>query len=144
MKKHLKLVAMILCICMAVTILPIGAFAAEGTTKETATQIVVDSSKIDNSVLDGTGGEYQTRGLKKKAVVYALKYGGKLLGSIFDLIGDKKVAKLLKDNSFAIGEFLDSITNAFEARLIDFMIFQLGFPSSAARIIAWAICQVLL
>jgi hypothetical protein len=36
MKKYLKLVAMVLCICMTFTAIPISAFAAEGAVKETA------------------------------------------------------------------------------------------------------------
>ena len=52
------------------------------------------------------------------------------------LLSDKN-GKLLKKHAYEIGDALDSFSNAFEARLTDFMIFELGFSSSSARSIAW-------
>lgn len=51
---------------------------------------------------------------------------------------------MLKENAFAIGNYLETITDSFEANLIQFMAFELGLPISAARNIAWAICFFLL
>lgn len=85
----------------------------------------------------------QARGIKKKAMVLALKYGGNLLSKVVGILS-KKNAALLKKHAFSLGTFLDSITNSIEARLISFMIHELKMPSSAARTIAWAICQFLL
>lgn len=84
----------------------------------------------------------QARGLKKKAMVLALKYGGNLLSKVVGILS-KKNANLLKKHAFALGTFLESISTSIEARLVSFMIHELKIPSSAARTIAWAISQFL-
>lgn len=81
-------------------------------------------------------------GLKKDALVYALKYGGRLVGDLVSLLS-KKNGDLVKKHSYEIGSALDRFSNSIEAYLIDFMIFELGFPPSAARSIAWAIMQLI-
>jgi hypothetical protein len=78
-------------------------------------------------------------GLKKKAVVYALRHGGSLLSKLTELVSSKN-AKLIMKHSDELADALERFSNAVEARLIDFMIFDLGLPSSSARSIAWAIC----
>ncbi|MGM0217633.1 hypothetical protein [Enterococcus sp. AZ126] len=82
----------------------------------------------------------QARGVKKKAMVLALKYGGNLLSKVVGILS-KKNANLLKKHAFSLGTFLDSISTSIEARLVSFMIHELKIPSSAARTIAWAISQ---
>lgn len=136
MKKN-KIIALILSFCLTLSIIPSISVSAAVKEPTTAVQVVATIPTKPNSNIE-------TSGLKKKAVVYALKYGGKLLGKIVDTIGDKAAGKLLKEHAFEIGEFLDSISDGIEARLIDFMIFNLGFPQSAARIIAWTICAIFL
>lgn len=82
-------------------------------------------------------------GIKKEAVVFALRYGGSLVGKITGTLSAKN-GKLVTKHSKALGDALDGFSNSIEARLVDFMIFQLGFSSSSARSIAWAICLVAL
>jgi hypothetical protein len=49
MKKHLKFVAMILCICMTVTALPNGVFAAEGAVKEVKLLLILPRVSTNQS-----------------------------------------------------------------------------------------------
>ncbi|MDF2872068.1 MAG: hypothetical protein K0R05_3643 [Anaerocolumna sp.] len=147
-----KPIAFIMSLVMICTVLATSAttvFASDLSRVEVATENKLTDDK--NTTLSPTLPSIneddvimQPQGIKKDAVVFALKYGGKLLGEIIENIGDKKVGQLLKDNAYVIGDFLDSITDSIEAKLIDFMIFQLGFPSSAARIIAWTITTLFL
>ena len=51
----------------------------------------------------------------------------------------KKNGDLVNKHADELADALESFSDSIEARLIDFMIFQLGFPSSSARTIAWAI-----
>ena len=85
----------------------------------------------------------EIEGVKKDLLVWALRNGGDLLDNVLDLVSDS-AGDYLKKYAGQIADFLDSITNSFEARLIDFMIFELGFPSSVARSIAWALSTFLL
>ncbi|MDQ0416500.1 hypothetical protein J2Z48_000667 [Croceifilum oryzae] len=82
--------------------------------------------------------KFEPNGWKKTAMVYALKYGGDYMGSLLKLL-NKEAGEYLRKHSFEIGDALDRFTTQIEARLVDFMISQLGFPQWIARNIAWAI-----
>lgn len=140
MKNRKRLITCILFIAFSVlTFSPVYASTTETTLSNTV--LYLETCSTINTENDNQIAPY---GLKKTVVVKALKYGGDLLAEIVDMIGDESIAKMLKDNAYAIGDFLDSITDSFEANLIQFMAFQLGFPMEAARNIAWAICFFLL
>ncbi|MFC9538542.1 hypothetical protein [Lysinibacillus sp. NPDC056959] len=81
-----------------------------------------------------------TRGWKKDGVVLALRYGGDMLGSILGMLSDKN-GKLVKKHSGKLADALDRFENSIEANMIQFMNQELGFPISASRSIAWAICK---
>ncbi|GEM_PF-2412896 len=81
-----------------------------------------------------------TYGIKKTAVVFALRYGGDMLGSMVKLLSDKN-GKLLKKHSSELADALERFTDSIEANMVQFMIFELGFSSSSARSIAWVICM---
>lgn len=98
------------------------------------------TNKINNTVVNDP--TLSTKGLKKDALVYALRNGGKLLGDLLEILS-KKNADYVKKYSKQIADFLDSVTNSIEARLIDFLIFELGIPASSARTIAWAIMFII-
>lgn len=87
--------------------------------------------------------QIKERGVKKTAVVLALKYGGKAVSKIVSVLSEKN-AKLVTKHSYELGEALDRFSDTVEARLVDYMIFELGLSSSSARSIAWAICLVAL
>ena len=140
MKNNKRLIACILLVVFSLcSFSPVYASTVETILTDASQYTEVNAS--DNYVTDNQVSPY---GLKKTLVVNALKYGGDLLAEIVDMIGDETIAKMLKDNAYAIGDYLDSITDSFEANLIQFMAFQLGLPIEAARNIAWAICFFLL
>lgn len=148
LSKKIKSIALGIVVAIGLTVLtPISAFAFETKSSKVnqihEIQVVnqplqIAESKFPSQVLQ------PKQGWKKKAVVYALKYGGAFLGKIFEFIGDSKIASMLTEHAFEIGNFLDSIEDGIEARLIGFMADEIGLPMSAARVIAWAISQVLL
>jgi hypothetical protein len=78
----------------------------------------------------------------KTAVVLALKYGGPAVSKILSQLSPRN-AKLLKEWSYTLGDKLEHMTDRYEARLVDFMIHELGFSQSAARNIAWAIATLI-
>lgn len=85
--------------------------------------------------LNGT--QNQTRGVKQKAVVYALKYGGKYLSDIVEILS-KENAKILKEHSYKIAGKLEKLDKYGEGQLASF-IMKLGVKSTAARTIVWAV-----
>lgn len=85
--------------------------------------------------LNGT--QIQTRGLKQKAVVYALKYGGKYLSDIVEILS-KENAKILRKHSYEIAGKLEKLDKYGEGQLASF-IMKLGVTHSPARTIAWAV-----
>lgn len=84
--------------------------------------------------------EITTRGVKKYAVVFALRYGGDLLGKIVGILSDKN-GKLVVKYADELADALERFEDSVEANLVNFMIMELGFSSSSVRSIAWAICQ---
>ncbi|APS42851.1 hypothetical protein FOL01_1992 [Weissella jogaejeotgali] len=88
--------------------------------------------------LNGT--QIQTRGVKQKAVVYALKYGGKYLSDIVEILS-KENAKILKEHSYEIAGKLEKLDKYGEGQLASF-IMKLGVKSTAVRTIAWAVMFV--
>lgn len=85
-------------------------------------------------------GGITTLGLKKDAVVLALRYGGDLLGKVVGILSDKN-GKLVVKHADELADALDEFEESVEANLVNFMIMELGFSSASARSIAWAICQ---
>lgn len=85
-------------------------------------------------------GGVTTLGLRKDAVVFALRYGGDLLGKVVGILSDKN-GKLLVKHADKLADALDRFEKSIEANLVNFMIMELGLSSASARSIAWAICQ---
>ncbi|MGQ8871398.1 hypothetical protein [Paenibacillus sp. TSA_86.1] len=87
----------------------------------------------------------EAMGLKKTALVKALRYGGEALDTVLDWLGvASKEAKYLSKHSSKIADFLDSVTDEIEKKLIDFLIFQCDIPQGYARVIAYAITGFIL
>ncbi|ULM97498.1 hypothetical protein L8956_01650 [Peribacillus frigoritolerans] len=97
-----------------------------------------DGTQMSSEIIQQLENESKKRGFKKTVVVYALKYGGTAMGKIVGSLSPAN-GKLLKKHAFEIGDALDRMSNKIEARLVDFMIHELGFAPSAARSSAWAI-----
>lgn len=149
MKKIIcSLLVMSLAVMGFATFVPTNASANETKVKQLslpttiATTQSVQNESITFKVTDEEH-EIGTMGLKKDAVVYALKYGGSAVSKITELLSPSN-AKLVKQYSWELGDALDRFSTSIEARLVDFMIFDLGFSQSAARSIAWAISIIAL
>lgn len=141
-----KITASILAGTMLLSVAPLSTFAAENDNLKTINiQTEVNNyNTVGNNVplnVD-VDGEVTTQGWKKSAVVYALRYGGDALSAILKNLS-KTNANLVKKHSKQLADALDSFSNSIEARLVDYMIHTLGFPSSSARTIAWAIMLVI-
>ncbi|MER3126114.1 hypothetical protein ABQG68_11920 [Bacillus pumilus] len=132
---------------------PVSTYAAENKKAKNLVKVELQSTVLQNATVQNeltntinntvvNDPTLSTKGLKKDALVYALRNGGKLLGDLLEILS-KKNADYVKKYSKQIADFLDSVTNSIEARLIDFMIFELGIPASSARTIAWAIMFVI-
>ncbi|MGE6553206.1 hypothetical protein ACQKFK_31110 [Bacillus mycoides] len=139
-----KITASILAGTMLLSVAPLSTFAAENDNSKTINiQTEVNNyNTVGNNVPLNVDGEVTTQGWKKSAVVYALRYGGDALSAILKNLS-KTNANLVKKHSKQLADALDSFSNSIEARLVDYMIHTLGFPSSSARTIAWAIMLVI-
>lgn len=85
----------------------------------------------------------ETQGLKKEALVFALRHGGKALDNLIDFLGvGTKEAKYISKYSDNIADYLDSVSNAAENGIREFLIFELGIPQGSARVIAYSIMLV--
>jgi hypothetical protein len=98
--------------------------------------------KQDSKVETNQSGEVTTQGVKKTALIYALRYGGDLLGKLLSNLS-KKNGDYVKKYSDDLADALERFENSIESNLIDFMYFKLDIPISAARSIAWAIMQII-
>ncbi|MCG8400522.1 MAG: hypothetical protein MJA84_02890 [Firmicutes bacterium] len=137
--KNLKIISLILTISFVFsTFFPTFVFAAKAP-ETNVTRIVENNQQIENRQESSA----EIMGFKKNVIVFALRHGGEALDEIVGLISPKH-GKYLKKHANEIADFLESISDSFEARLIDFMIFELGIPNSSARAIAWAICFVMI
>ncbi|MBU3218307.1 hypothetical protein LL033_26190 (plasmid) [Clostridium estertheticum] len=149
LKNKIKSIAIALTVVLGTSIgASVPAFATE-TSKNTITKTTTGTTTtLDLSTISTTPYNNdmikESKGLKKTAAVLILKNGGRGIAVIAEKMGNAKFAKLLKDNSLAIGSFLENISDAFESRLVGFMIHELGMPSAAARVITSLICDVLL
>ncbi|MCY7913246.1 hypothetical protein FTE28_17835 [Bacillus licheniformis] len=145
-----KVIASSLVFTMLLSTAPIASFAAEkeSSKRQDVSYVQVQKTALQtmaetkNQTVVKTSGEYTTQGLKKDALVWALRHGGNLVGDLLSNLS-KKNANYVKKYSKQIADFLDSVSNSIEARLIDFMIFELGIPASSARTIAWAIMLII-
>ncbi|PGC67555.1 hypothetical protein [Bacillus safensis] len=119
---------------------PVTSFAAEA---KTSTNV---ETKLQRTVLqtavEMNEPKASTQSWKKDALVFALRHGGPLVGKLLGNLSSKN-GKLVTDNSKALANKLDKLSKDIEQKMIDFMHFELGFPISAARTIAWAIMQVI-
>lgn len=108
---------MILCICMTVTALPNGVFAAEGAVKEVSTKVIVDTSKSIDKSKPISGGDVSTQGVKSKAIKIAVKkLAGMLRSSAVNKVADfmetyvsKQASKTLKKYAGQIANKLDEL-----------------------------------
>lgn len=81
-----------------------------------------------------------TYGVKKTALVYALRYGGKALSSVTEYL-NKDTAKYLSKNADLIADTLESVSSGFRGAVVQALI-SVGVPHSAASTIGWAIEKV--
>jgi hypothetical protein len=123
-------------------IAPLTSFAAPKHETKTVQVQVQDQGKGKVKNQDNVDGEVTTQGWKKDALVFALRYGGDFLADLLDILSDKN-ARLVRQYSDELADALDRYERDIEQRLIDFMIFELDFPSSSARTIAWAIMFII-
>ena len=86
--------------------------------------------------------EMQTFGLKKTAIVYAFRYGGKALGTVLDVVSDS-TATYVKKNSGKIADAIDDASDLLYASIYQSLL-SAGIPTFYARNIAWAIDTFLL
>lgn len=108
---------MILCICMTVTALPNGVFAAEGAVKEVSTKVIVDTSKSIDKSKPISGGDVSTQGVKSKAIKIAVKkLAGMLRSRAVNKVADfmetyvsKQASKTLKKYAGQIANKLDEL-----------------------------------
>ena len=141
--------------CLAFTIMlsasPLTSFAAERSSNkgnELLTYAQVQKTELQtiseskSKSVGNTSGEFSAQGWKKDALVLALRYGGDFAGDLLSLLS-KKNASYVKKYSKELADFLDKVSSDIEEKLVDFMIFDLELPQSAARTIAWAIMQVI-
>lgn len=142
-----KIIASVLAATTLLSVSPLTSLAAEK--KDPVTVQVQTNSKnknqnqnVNNNVNASEDGEVTTQGWKKTAVVYALRYGGDALSAILKNLSTKN-ANLVKKHSGQLADALDRFESNIEARLVDYMIHSLGFSSSSARSIAWAIMFVI-
>lgn len=71
--------------------------------------------------LNSSNGKITLHGVKQKAVVYALKYGGKYLGDIVSILS-KTNAKFLTKHSYAIATKLESLNKYGEGVLASYIM----------------------
>lgn len=155
--KRNKLLAFMLSLCLTVGLIPTLTANAEvmkdskveveykvdkNQNNDNGATATIDLSKIDSTPIPEDALK-ESKGIKKKAVVWALKHGGSALKDAKKYLGDSRLVGLLGDNACEIGCYLETITQGFEGKLINFMIFELHFSQADARIITDAIMQVL-
>ncbi|MDU9694089.1 hypothetical protein O0Q50_23175 [Priestia aryabhattai] len=140
-----KIIASVLAATTLLSVSPLTSLAAE---KKDPVKVQVQTNSknknqnVNNNVNASEDGEVTTQGWKKTAVVYALRYGGDALSAILKNLSTKN-ANLVKKHSGQLADALDRFESNIEARLVDYMIHSLGFSSSSARSIAWAIMFVI-
>ncbi|MFB8424976.1 hypothetical protein ACFC4S_23445 [Priestia megaterium] len=140
-----KIIASVLAATTLLSVSPLTSLAAE---KKDPVKVQVQTNSknknqnVNNNVNASEDGEATTQGWKKTAVVYALRYGGDALSAILKNLSTKN-ANLVKKHSGQLADALDRFESNIEARLVDYMIHSLGFSSSSARSIAWAIMFVI-
>lgn len=149
MKSYKKIfVSLATVLALSGTVGPATIILADSTANSTST---LTDDEIKNGLSDIgkekyaeslNGTQIQTRGLKQKAVVYALKYGGKYLSDIVEILS-KENAKILRKHSYEIAGKLDKLDKYGEGQLASF-IMKLGVKHSAARTIAWAVMFIAL
>ncbi|WP_339292747.1 hypothetical protein MKY48_08770 [Paenibacillus sp. FSL W8-0187] len=145
-----KFLTVVLSVTLGLSALtPTYAFASENeaiVSPTTASNHISSSTSYSEAVApQGEDGIIETQGLKKTALVYALRHGGKALDDLLDWLGvASKEAGYVTKNANKIADFLDSVTDEVEKRLIDFLIFECGIPQGAARVIAYAITGIIL
>lgn len=119
---------------------PVTSFAAE---TKTSTNVKTKLQKtVLQTAIEMNEPKASTKGFKKDALVFALRHGGPLVGKLLGNLSSKN-GKRVAENSKVIANKLDKLSKDIEQTMIDFMHFELGFPISAARSIAWAIMQVI-
>jgi hypothetical protein len=131
-----KIIAGTLVATTLMTVAPITSFASAA--GKTSTLIQTQDSKVETN----QSGEVTTQGVRKTALIYALRYGGDLLGKLLSNLS-KKNGDYVKKYADDIADALERFENSIESNLIDFMYFKLDIPLSASRSIAWAIMQII-
>ncbi|MFG6115554.1 hypothetical protein [Thalassobacillus devorans] len=86
--------------------------------------------------------QVQVQGLKKTAIVYAFRYGGKALSTVLDVVSDS-TAKYVKKNSGKIADAIDDASTMIHGEIYQSLL-SAGVPTFYARNIAWAIDAFLL
>lgn len=86
--------------------------------------------------------EMQTFGLKKTAIVYAFRYGGRALSTVLDVVSDS-TATYVRKNSGKIADAIDDASAMIHGEIYQSLL-SAGVPTTYARNIAWAIDAFLL
>ncbi|UXU84863.1 hypothetical protein MUA77_05595 [Mammaliicoccus sciuri] len=84
----------------------------------------------------------QFYGLKKSAIVYSFRYGGKGLSTVLDVVS-KDTAKYVRKNSGKIADAIDDAGAMIHGEIYQSLL-SAGVPQTYARNIAWAIDAFLL
>lgn len=115
---------------ITISVLPVKVSAAENTAA-----LVKNDTVPNNQVVS-------IQGVKKAAVVWALRNGGPVLARITGVL-NKDAAKVLTKNSKMLANVIDRVSAGFEGAIMG-ALQNVGVPHSTAKTIAWAIGQVLL
>lgn len=124
--------------------------------QDTAVTAAVDygSDEIYNQLSDSGKRAYEqspnvsserfnpTLGLKKKALTFALRYGGRGFGRVLDLLNEE-AGNYVLEHANLIADTLDGVSSGFRGAVVQALI-RAGVPHSYASTIGWAIEQVLM
>lgn len=117
-----------------------GVFLVSGASVSASQMESVQISEVkENITLDANDDlpEPELAGLKKSAVVWALKKSSGL-PKMFSPLLSKKNMEFLSDNAWAIGNKLDKLDKYGQGQLASFLI-GIGIPSGSARTIAYIV-----
>ncbi|WP_079421210.1 hypothetical protein [Paenibacillus ferrarius] len=138
MLKKLKTVPFILSFAIAFSVFsPTFALAAKPAEQnKVSTAVTINQQNQQQTYADGT---VVISGWKKSIFIFALKKGGALFEEFLEWLGKKEYADIIREHRYSIADWLEHAENVLTSELVDFMIFELGIPQGAARVIAEAI-----
>ena len=84
--------------------------------------------------------KYEDRGPKKWIFVKSLRYGGKYLGSLLEIVADKKAANFIRHNSHVLADIIDR-AELMAIPYIQQPLMRAGLSQNQAYQVAWAVLQ---